>query len=60
METYGITLDQVVRSFNMGQIILLCKISECNASDMDKKTEGGKSINTDNRGAMELFSGGVI
>src|SRR4030066_883177 len=57
MEAYGLTLNQVVTEFNTAQLILLCKISECKAKDMDRDTRQGKSINKDNKGAAELFSG---
>jgi len=60
MEAYGLTLNQVVTEFNTAQLILLCKISECKAKDMDKDSRQGRSVNKDNKGAAELFSGGLI
>lgn len=60
MEAYGLTLNQVIENFNTAQLILLCKISECKANDMDKDMKQGNAINKDNKGAAELFAGGLI
>lgn len=59
MEAYGLTLDQVVENFNTAQLVLLCKISECKANDMNAEVKQGNAINKDNRGAAELFAGGI-
>ena len=60
MEAYGLTLNEVVSSFNSAQLVLLCKISECRAKDMDKDIKQGKSMNADNKEAAALFGGGLI
>lgn len=61
MEAYGLTLTQVLNNFNYGQIILLGKISECKAKDMEREIDKpkGKQINRDNKAAAEIFASGI-
>lgn len=60
MEAYGLTLNQVTDNFNTAQLILLCKISECKANDMNSEVKQGKPVNDNNRQAAELFAGGIF
>jgi len=61
MEAYGLKLRDVMEEFNYGQIVMLSKISECRADDMDRelKTPQGQKLNKTNKEAADLLRKGI-